>query len=437
MIKIINSLRFIFRSIFLSSFAPSLALAADEGTCPPLSEYISEGTGSNFLLNNAFEAITKSCSTVANISWNAFAEPLQAVVVLGAAIYIAVFTLKNIGSFSQQDFASYFSNDRTGIIPLMVKVAVVVILLTGDGKTFMYGSFIAPIVSASMNVGASFGDFPAGGSFSGVSDVSSLFSNVLNKIRDLNGTSYKIVAMGRELMCLTFMPDSFLDKFWILLPFGVLLFLFGWFLCIGIAFYMLDVLFRLAVGCMILPIAIACGVSKLTSTYTQKTWMLFVNVCFNFMTLGIVADFSTKILENAMGGNTQIMSELTSNAILTEAQVQQLCEHLSKLGFTKGFVLTILCTLVIYKLFTEVEKIAENISGTSSVGSKSGAQVSSATVAKGAIGAGKKLRKGVIKSAANRVGHDISNLKPVVGLRAMGYNMKKGLKSRVKKVFRL
>ena len=434
--KIKTSLRIFFKSFIYCLVAPVVVLAED-GTCPPLSEYISEGTGNNFLLNSAFESVIKACNTVAELSWNSFAEPLQLVVALGAAIYIATYTLKNIGSFSQQDFASYFSNDKTGIIPLMVKVAVVTILLSAEGKTFMYRDFIGPIVSASMEVGARFGDFSAGSGFSDVGNISSLFNNVLNKIRELNGSTYKIVAMGRELLCLTFMPDGFLDKFWILLPFGVMLFILGWFICIGIAFYMLDILFRLAVGCMLLPMAIACGVSKFTVLYTQQTWNLFVNVCFNFMALGMVASFSVKILEKAIAGNSKIMGELTSNAILTEAQVEQLCDHMAEQGVAVGLVLTFICSLIIFKLFTEIEGIAEKVSGTSAVGSKGGAQATTAPFMSGAVRGSKKLAWGATKSALRKSASDVANSGTGVAVRTFGRNMKNGLKTRVKRVFRL
>jgi ABC-type multidrug transport system fused ATPase/permease subunit len=97
--KIKTSLRIFFKSFIYCLVAPVVVLAED-GTCPPLSEYISEGTGNNFLLNSAFESVIKACNTVAELSWNSFAEPLQLVVALGAAIYIAGgISVGNISSF--------------------------------------------------------------------------------------------------------------------------------------------------------------------------------------------------------------------------------------------------------------------------------------------------------------------------------------------------
>lgn len=130
------------------------------------------------------------------------------------------------------------------------------------------------------------------GSFSGTSDVNALFNAVINKVQEFNDQVYIVVALGRMLLCLAFLPDSIIDWYWSLMPFGAVLYVFGWFILIGVAFYLLDVLFRLAVGCMLLPMAIACGVSKFTSSYTKKAWNLFVNVFFNFVMLGVLLQFT-------------------------------------------------------------------------------------------------------------------------------------------------
>lgn len=419
-------MKFRVSNIFILSFIFNficfgLALAEDDDTCPTFQQYLND-EGKN-LLAPVMKTVTSACASVANASWNLFAVPLQGVVMIGAAIYIAVFTLKNIASFSQQDVAGYLSNNKTGVIPLMAKVAVVLILLTSEGNSFLYSNLISPVVSAFMNAGAKFGNSSLGTSFGNASNVSGLFNSVLTKITDFNKSCYQIVALGRELMCLAFNPDSFLDIHWKLIPYAAILYIFGWLICIAISFYMLDVLFRLGVGCMLLPMAIACGVSKLTSQYSKKTWELFVNVCFNFLTLGLVCDFSIKMLEQSVGGveGSSVMQNLTANAVIEDEQVKEL---VAAIDF-KAVILTILCCFIIFKLFEEVEQLANRVSGAKSVGNT--AQKIGADAMSKPFDAGKH----VLKYSGRVVGDKIVDNRVTRGAKAMGIRIKNNIRRRL------
>lgn len=415
-------LSFYIKFVLFNLFFIANSVKADDKTCQTLNEIVSDGVGNKFLLTPAFETIVDATASLATSIWNQFSTILQGIVVLGAAIYIAVFTLKNIGSFSQQDTAGYLSNEKTGVIPLMFKVAVVVILLTNAGNTFLYEKLISPVIGTAMTVGSNFG----GGisdSFSGASDVEGLFDSVITKAKEFNEDSYIIVAIGRLLMCLAFLPESIIDTYWSLLPFGFVLYAFGWLICIGIAFYMLDVLFRLAVACILLPFAIACSVSKLTSNYTQKTWYLFVNVCFNFMVLGFLIGFSVMVITEAMTGNDDLYNDLAANSNFTKSQVEKIVETLS----LKSFILTFVCCMMIFRLFTEIENIADAIVGQkSSVGNM--AQTTSAPIVKGAMTVATAPISAVGKAAVQETGSTIKNSKAGRAVRRAGANIKRSVK---------
>lgn len=160
-------------------------------------------------------------------------------------------------------------------------MAAVVWLLSN--QAFLYNNLIGPVIGAGMAIGQQIAPGGLGaGSFSGTSDVNALFNAVINKVQEFNDQVYIVVALGRMLLCLAFLPDSIIDWYWSLMPFGAVLYVFGWFILIGVAFYLLDVLFRLAVGCMLLPMAIACGVSKFTSSYTKKHGTC-LSTCFSIL----------------------------------------------------------------------------------------------------------------------------------------------------------
>lgn len=432
MIKIKSSIAFVlsFIGYFISTIA--FALAEDSDSCETLQFYITEGSGDNFLLMGAFRTVARACSSVAQRSWSLFAPHLQAVIAIGASIYAAVYVLKLIGSFSQQDTAGFLSNERTGIIPVFTKAAVVIILLTDAGNAFLYGNLISPVVGASMDVGSTLGNSGITSSFSNASSVSGLFNNIINKVKEFNQSSYEIVAMGRNLICLSFLPDGIIDDVWSLLPFGTVLYIFGWLICIGVAFSLLDVLFRLAVGCIILPFAIACGFSKLTSTYTKKTWGLFVNVCFNFILLGVVVNFSVELLARAISRNGELKSTLQSQVFESKEQIEDTLLSNIPEG---AFFLTFLCSLLMFRIFSEVEQTSDKVSGAKSVGNM--AKTTPTPFMRGAKNASLKLAGEPIKATVKTAGEYISDSRPVVAARTSINTTRRNVKASVKRFFGL
>lgn len=423
MTKIPTSLKYFILTFIFYLLSFSVGWADEERMCPSLEQYVKEGQGDRCLLCSIYRVIAQACVSVVNISWSSFAVPLQGVVAVAASIYIAVYTLKNIGNFSQQDPSAYLSNEKTGIIPLCVKVAIVIWLL-GNQK-FVYGNIICPVIATGMSIGLLVTGGGLSGNFGGASDVSALFNAVIDNIQNFNDELYKVVALGRLLMCLAFLPDSILDWHFHLIPFGAVLYIFGWFLLIGAGFYLLDVLFRLAVGCMLLPIAIACGVSKFTSVYTKKTWNLFVNVFFNFVMLGMILEFILEMIVEAMTGNAEVQALLTKSSTLTDSDAKNIAEKI-EIG---AFILTSICCMVSFKLFMEIESITDKISSSTSVGKlgqKSGA-IAAQMVQKPA---GKIAKEGVkfADTARLETGRRISESKVGTKVHQMGRNIKNGVK---------
>lgn len=423
----------IFTYVFFTAF-PKIVLAGDEfsRSCPTLEEYTQDGVGENFILKEPYELIMQACASIAEGSWAAFASSLQGVVCLGAAIYIALYTLKNIGSFSQQDTSAYLSNEKTGVIPLGIKTAIVITLLGNQSTIYTY--LITPVIGAGTDVGKIVAGSSLGsGGFSGASSVRALFSSVIKQVMDFNNQIYKIVGIGKLLWCVAKLPDSLPDWYWRLLFFAPVLILYGWIILLGVSFAFIDVLFRLAVGCIMLPMGIACGFSKLTSSYTKSLWNLFVNVCFTFMSIGILVSFTTEMIWKALGGTDKLKAQLAGK-VLNKADVDAFVENIN----LTSFLLVSICCILAVKLFMGLDQIVEGLSSARSVGSlgkKTGAQAF-ATTKKAAAFVSQPVRVGgaVI---GQRAGNKIVNSKPITavrrGYRAVGSSMKKG----VKKVFGL
>ncbi len=346
------------------------ALAETERTCEPLKSYLDEGN--TFILNEVFYIIRDTFKGIAEGSWSIFSLPLQAVVAIGISIYIAMYTLKNIGSFSNQDVSGYLGK----VIPLLLKGAFIIFLL--GHPNIVYEWLVSPIIEA----GAVFSDAATESTsvlntnlqFKSATNLSNLFNTVIFQAKDFNQKAYRIVAMGRLLLCAMLLPDGIFDWHWSLLPFGATLFVFGWLIIIGVSFYMLDVIFRLGVGCTVLPLALACSLSKLTSEYTKKTWGLFINVAFSFVMLNIVINFAIRMiqeslnnlaeeaLEGTIAGGLEVL--LSSAGNITDAAVKTFIDQLQ----LKGFILMSLSCLIAFKLCMEVDNIVNKLSGEKALG---------------------------------------------------------------------
>lgn len=360
MIRKINSLFAMALSVLLVGL-PRMASA-----CDPLEVLLDQGN--KFLLRSAFNTIKEVCCRVAADSWAIFAPSLQGVVAIGIAIYIAMYTLRNLGSFSHQDTAAYLTGAKGGVLPLLIKGAFIIFLLNESNAQTTYKWMITPILQAGADIGGAFKGFNSQAG----SNLDMLFNFVISQAESFNSRAYRIVAMGRLLLCAVHLPESLWDWYWILLPFGATLYVFGWLIIIGVSFYFLDILFRLGVGCIMLPMALACAVSKYTSHYTKQTWNLFINVAFNFVMLSIIVEFTMKMIESSLGflsgpaiiGAAGGLFAKLSGSEITEAVVKDLVQALS----VKGFVYMSLSCLIAFKLCMDVESLTEKISSTRATG---------------------------------------------------------------------
>jgi len=364
--------RFIY-SLGLFILSASFA-QAEQRHCDPFSVFLNDGVGDSFLLKDAYVIVADVCSLIAVNTWYTFAESLQGLMALGVGIYIAVYTLRNVGSFSNQDVGKYLSNEKVGIIPLVIKSAFIIFLLSY--QDFVYKFLIAPVVGAGIDVGKIVSGSTWSSALVDDGSVQEMFREVILQAQEFNDKIYQIVAMGRLMLCLAFLPVSIIDWEWILVPLGAALYIFGWMLIIGMSFYLLDLLIRLGVACIVLPFAIACGISKLTSGYTKKTWDIFVNTAFNFIVLGVIITFTTKMIEKSLGGvivyagTNALRQKFFSNedTPLTVADAEAISQDIGVMTF----ILVALCCMIAMKLFFSVETIANQLSSTSAIASGKG-----------------------------------------------------------------
>ncbi len=368
---------------FLFLIVSTYVAWAEESRCKTVEEYRKAGTDKNFILADPFEIVSSVVSKVAGYSWDSFAIPLQGVVAIGTAVYIAMYVLKNVGSFSKQDTLGFLTKEKGGVIPLCAKMAFIIALL--NSQEFIYSTIITPFVTSSLSLGTAFGGGESklsGASFDGANSVKALFDLVCEQARDLNGQIYTIVAKGQFLFCnATNTSDGggILSWEWKLLPFALVLFVIGWFIVIGVSFNILDVLIRLGVGCIILPLAIACSISQYTSKYAKSTWQLFINCCFSFIVIGMLVLTANKIIDNILNKDIDV-NIFEKTEPITKQEIHDFAASMDG-SFFGLITLTIICCMIILNMFNDIETITKTISGGGSIGGM-GSKVSGTATSK-------------------------------------------------------
>lgn len=433
-IKKINTLiKLISFSLVFTLISVSSAFADFSRSCDPFNVFRDDGTGDNFIMLSFYNTIAEVCSQVATTSWDLFAPALQGVMAIGIGIYIAMYTLKNLGSFSQQDTAAYLTSNKGGVIPIACKGAFIIFLL--GNSEFVYKYLISTIIMAGAEIGGNGSEW----NFENVDNVRGLFDVVIDVAKNINDQVYEIVAMGRLMLCLAFLPEGIFDWYWVLVPFGFTFYVFGWIIIIYISFYMLDILFRLGVGCMLLPMAIACSISKLSISYTKKSWGLFVNVAFNFVMLSVVIQLTIEVMTEAVSAgaeNSNLTDLLFTNVaghVLNQSEVDLVAESMSLIGF----ILLAICCIVAMKLFMDVEDITDKLSNAGMKGKGSAMQKMATQYTGKAAHAVGHTAKEVGGTIAKETGKDIAHK---TKLDKAGHNISQGyrkLKRNVKDFFKL
>lgn len=400
LIKLLRGLK----SIALLGSVLLLSGCGEEDPCPTVQDYLDEGKSDgaagdgNCLLCRMFTIITKASAKAANNSWDLFAADLRPVVGLAAAIYIAIYVLKNVGSFTKQNAADFLTGDKRGVLLLMFKTAVIVSLLTD--KWFV-DSIISPLLQAGLNIGTTLSVTDAVMANASGTGYDALFEMINVSIRQFNDEVYRTVAIGEAMIC-NATQDSIFKWYWLMLVYGFILFVFGWILVVGISFYIVDILIRLAFGAVLLPFGIASAISGLTTPYTKKIWEIFLNVFFSFVMLGIILGLTIQLVNLGIGAESGGSEEAAKeggggalSAFLTnldmridENQIKEIAEDLWNHG---SLLLTIICFCVIVQMAAQIGKLADKVSGTGGLTSV-GSQVSAA-VSQPLVKQGKKLGK--------------------------------------------
>ncbi len=410
--KILNSINGRIK-IFLS-FAFMCFLSAC-GECETVQGYLQEGTSypgeepDKCFFCPLFETLTNSGADAANTSWTIVASAAQPVVCIVIAIYIAFYTLKMVASMGQQSFADYLTANKKGVLFLSFK-AFVIILLLGNGN-FLTVKVIAPLLQAAAGVGIEL----AKGlitmentdiSVPNVADTKDPWNELfglMNRIaRGFNNTVYIIIAIGKALICNAVSSAGIIGKLfpiltwkWIMLIYGLTILLFGWMVCIGVCYFLVDIIINLICGAVLLPLGIAMAISEKTMVHSKNIWNIFVNTFCSCLFLGIVLALAIAVVDVNLGDGTL-------DALINGNKVSEINKSLKENG---SLILMIISLTLLVKIVDSIKDLASNLAningGLTSAGSKT-----LTPITQKAKDAGLRLAKSVGKD----VGHVASRI---------------------------
>ncbi len=371
---------------------------------------IQENMGNGCMLCSFFDVLKNSASKMADNSWNRFAEDLSHIVLIVAAIYVALSVLKMVGAFGKQNVADFLTSDKNGLIIFMFKTAVIWYLLA-NGLDNILKYLISPLLSSAIDIAGKLSPsslFEAG---SISPSWNSIFDRLSGVVKEFNGEIAVIISIGQTVACVSTI-GFFLKWKFLMLIYGSLIFIFGWILMIGISFYLVDIMIRLLFAAVLLPLGIACAVSKLSVSYTKNIWNLFLNVFFSLIILGIMLNITLKIILLCLGQNVVSAGGIKSMSpdmdivhLINANSIDTLGEMMQGLGY---LLLTIVSFSVIFNLIRQMGPLTEKISDTAGFSPASEAM---APFAQSAVANGKKVTNwgsGVVGSAAAQIRHDVA-----------------------------
>lgn len=367
---------------------------------------------------NLFAILRDSATKMADASWNSFAVDLSKVVVVVAAIYVAYYTLKMVGSFGKQNVADFLTGNKNGLFIFLFKAAIIYYLLS-QGISHILQYLISPVFSMAVEIaGQISADSPLDTSVVPKGEKASwasLFGKLYSVSESFNDSISVIISIGQAMSCIATVGNVFKWEYLLLFN-GIIVFILGWMLFFGIAFYLADIMIRMLFAAVLLPLGIACAISKLSITYTKNIWNLFLNVFFNLIILGILLKITSELVLLCLGKSftgsgeattadfagahtADLINAINANDVSTVGSIMQ------NLGY---FVLTVVCFLVLFNLIREMGHLAESISDTAGFSPASQAVAPFAQSTINAANRANAWGRNVVGGAIQQGAHDVS-----------------------------
>lgn len=265
----------------------------------------------NFMLDNdtcffcpMFKTLFNTASSLAMKTYDALKDGLAEVVIVAFALWIALYVLKQVSALEVKKPSKMIQE----ILTQTFRVLLVVVILK-----ISYGQILTLTLDPIFNTGMNYVQTVTGAgtcsssasylqglkgyenqistSASGALPVS-MGQNILCSIKSMQDAVWRVVAFGRECMCVSWLKNIAYIRY--VIPHfgyfftGIFLMIAGLLLLLAFPWCLVDCILNMAIAAALLPAAIAAWAFKITAGYLKTLFDFFLNAMFNFVFLSII-----------------------------------------------------------------------------------------------------------------------------------------------------
>lgn len=334
-------------------------------------------------------------------SYNALGKSFAVVLLIGMALWIALKTLNFVSSLTKQDAAKYITEMLQQGYKFMIayfaliyyddvfKLIIEPLLVAGlqFGKEFVEVESIAHRFGLPDSVTSTLSVFKNPAQYGDVIDAIpseynentqnvfysfKIFETMENFAYNVNLQYTLLQVIGSGLNCIgwKYILGRFSGNSWEFglgvgcLIYGLAFSVFGFLLCLGFIFYLLDAVVQLGFVGALLPFLIASWPFKMTSKYTSTGFKLLLNSIFTFVMMGVVVKVGMELVNMAMELNTEggdQTAETSPMAVLIEALDTRNTEVLKQMVnvLSIGFLLFLFANIMGFLLLGRVSELTD------------------------------------------------------------------------------
>jgi len=330
-----------------------------------------------------FKTMFNVASQVALMADKGLMEPTLNLVKIGFLIWLAIYLLKQIASFS----ATNSGEMAKGILFQGFRVAVVVLILNSTASLFYVMDLtLNPVMMTGMNFIGDLGgtstcdlkaDYMSGikgySSEKGYADTANIDGglskevgeSIICSIKHMEDSTSLLMKLGNYSVCLSF------ERKWLsnllphlgLLTTGVFLWLAGLALLISFPWCLVDCVLQLCIAAALIPCAIGAFAFKITSKYLKIVWDFFMNAMFSFVFMAIIVYIINQQLQSWLGIQFDGSTDPDESMFL---QFSKLAWY--GMGFIRVFAICFFC----YVFFEEAKDMANKFASSAGLGGSKG-----------------------------------------------------------------
>ena len=280
-----------------------------------------------------FKKLFNAASVMAEAANRGLATPSKSIVSVAFLIWLAVYILKQISSFSRASTGAMLK----GILFQGFRVAVVILALNGAIYQ-MIDLTLTPVLETGLEFAKDVSKSSSGAAEScdssqpfmegligydsstgfpqlkeGSSETTgglpkSIGASILCNIKALENSTGFLMNLGKYSMCISWdryrwpLSKGPLPHFGYLTT-GIVLWITGLMLLISFPWCLVDCILQLCIAVALIPCAVGAYAFKVTTKYLRLVWSMFMNAMFNFVFMAIIIYIINKHLMEWIGYN--------------------------------------------------------------------------------------------------------------------------------------